>query len=315
MAYSYANIINDLLQGVTASSTPQDQFNGQREAENYASTERWELEMAEYQRQLQESERRYQEMMAAQQAEADRRAAEERKRAEEDRVAQQAEWDRQYKAQQDEIARQEAARLAAEQQAEAERQRVIQETEARNARSRAYTEGRQKLMGEAVDNINTAYSGFNDAYFDQFAQDFVAAYAPKIQMEYDEAARDRTFSYADTGNLRSSAAARSFGDLSRGKAEKETALADESRNQANSFRDAVDGQKSDAISAIFASGAVGSENLPDGVTDVGGALAGIGENLGALTQTQKNKTATLTRPSFKSNIDFDLNGYGARPGF
>jgi hypothetical protein len=207
--------------------------------------------------------------------------------------------------------------MFAQQQADAQRQMLAEtqatraeataRAEAKAAAARQYAEGRNALIEKSRTAINDAYSGFDDNYFNGFANDFVNYYKPKLATEADNANRTATFSYANTGGLRSSAAARSFGDLTRQKAEKEGQVANAGIDAAGEFRNDLDTQKSDALSLLFSSGAVGADSLPDG-GDAGAALAGIGSQLGALTQTQVNKAKNIKTPSFTANnLDLSMN--------
>lgn len=252
---------------------------------------------AEARRQRELEEQRYRERLAAEQARWDaERAADERRYAEQ-RAAQEAEAERQRAMMQAEIDRQIAAELAAEARREQERQEVLAQQQERAAQSRAYTDGRQALITEAEGAINAAYSGFDDAYFQDFARSMIQTQAPELERQATAKGRELTMGAARRGNLKSSAAARQFGDLSREKAAAQAQLAGQASDAASSFRSNIDAQRRDALTSIWSAGAVGSENLPDGVSDANTALGGIGAQLGALTQTARNRAASVTRPT------------------
>jgi hypothetical protein len=250
---------------------------------------------------------RAQEAAARQQVQWEQQRASDEQRYQQQLTAQQAEAERQRQAQdsynQQMLAGQQS-QLQAQQQAAAEE---LARQQAKAEQARKYAEGRNTLIDKARGDINAAYSGFDDNYFHQFAQDFVNYYKPQLGREADQSQKQATYSYADSGNLRSTAAAKSFGDLNRQRAEKEGEIANSAIDNANSFRGDIDQQKSDALSLLFSSGAVGADSLPDG-SDAGSALAGIGSQLGALTTTQANKAKNIKAPSFSAGaMNLSLN--------
>lgn len=253
-------------------------------------------EEARRQRELEEA--RWREQMEAEQRrwEADRADAE--RRYQEQLAQQLGEAERQRQAQEAEIARQ----IAAEQRAEALRQQEREETLAqqqqRAQQSREYSEGRQALITKAESDINAAYAGFDDDFFNTFAQQFTAQHMPELERQAADKSRATTMAAARKGNLKSSASARQFGELAQEKSAAQAQLAGQGADAAQQFRSNIDGQRRDALSAIWSAGGVGSEVLPDGVTDVAGALGGIGAQLGSLTQTARNRAGSINNSFF-----------------
>lgn len=275
--------------------------------------------------------------LAAQQAEWQRQADLETQRASESAAAQQAQWQEmlaqqeariqsQLQQQQEEAQRQrdQEAQTVAEQMAQRkaeldfqkEKQAAEQARAAERARlTREYATGRQKAMDTSRTAIDTAYAGFNDDYFKKFAQDFVNYYKPKLDRQTTEANRGATFAYSDSGNLRSTAAARAFGDISRQSAEKSGEIANGAVDASKGFQQDIEGQKGEALDLLNSSAAVGNPNLPDDIDQAGfdSLMSGIGSQLGALTQTQVNKARAIKTPSYgAANLNM---GFTARlPG-
>lgn len=227
--------------------------------------------------------------------------------------AQKAEADRQYNLLMDQFGRQAAAQKEQFEWQKAERAAEIAAAEKRAADSRAYVTGRNELIDKSKADIDAAYAGFDDTYFQKFAQDFVSTYRPEANRAYKDATDKATFAFADSGNLRSSATAKAFGDLARQDQQNRGKIANGAIDASQSFRNDIDSQKSDALSLMFSSGAVGSDILPDGVSDVSGMLSGIGSQLGALTTTAANKAKTIRAPSFNSGA-LNLNLSTRLPG-
>jgi hypothetical protein len=256
------------------------------------------VQEAEAARQRAIEEQRARERAAAEQGRYDQQRADDERRYQAQLQAQQAEAERQRQMMQAEIERQTAEQRRIEALRESERQQIVRQQQERAEQTRQYTTGRQVLIEQAESDINAAYSGFDDGYFQDFAQSFVQQHAPELARQVQAKARGTTMDAARRGAVNSSATARQFGDLNREKVKAETQLAGEGQNAAQGFRTAIDGQKRDALTSIWSAGAVGAENLPDGVNDANAALGGIGAQLGSLTATARNRAATVKAPQF-----------------
>ncbi len=263
-----------------------------RQAEAEAARYR---ELLEQQRQIAEqqradAERRYQEQLAAQLAEAERQRTFEREQIE-----------RQATTQRDESARQEALQRELEATRQRERAETMAQQTARATAARDYATGRQRLMDDGRKKVDEAFAGFDDGYFQDFAKAFVGQYKPQAERGYEKARKQTTFALGDKGNLRSSAGAREFGDLRLELADNESKIAGAASDAAQSFRGDVERQRSDALGLVFSAGGVGSETLPDGVTDIGGMLEGLGSQIGGLTTTAQRRAQAIRAPSFASS--------------
>jgi hypothetical protein len=269
---------------------------------------------AEAQRENTLEDQRYQDLLAQQTTMFNQQRADDQARYDSQFSAQQTEAQRQRDLLQAEIDRQNTANATAAAQAEQERQASLAQATAHAQQVRQYVTGRQGLIDSSTQAVNDAYSGFNDQYFNDFAKSFVDYYKPQIEQDYGKQSKDLTYSYANAGNNRSSAAARAFGDLDKARTKEEAGVASSASDAANSLRDSINGQRGDALSLVLNSGAVGAANLPDGMS-ASDALGGIGSQLGALTQTARNRAQNLNRPSITAlPFNLSLAGVGSRPG-
>jgi hypothetical protein len=275
-------------------TSPQDaEAARQRAAEQARAEERLRIEQEMANTQRADQERRYQEQLAAGQAEAERQrqilTGEIERRAELERGA------------------------AAQQQAERDAERAQTAERARQARE--FATQRQTKMDEAKAGVDSAYAGFDDTYFQKFAQDFTSHYAPQIQREYADQRGQTTNSFADAGTLRSSMSADAFGDLTRGRGEKEAQVASAAQDRAQAFEDDILGQKNDALTAINSAGSAASPLLPDGSFDVASSLGGLNSQLGQITTTAQNRAQRVNTPNLTVNpLDLSLAAYAKRPG-
>jgi len=233
------------------------------------------LQQQLFQEQLAAEQARHNELLAAQQAEADRRYAAEQAAAEQFR-------------------QQNEAILAAQ---EAERANVERLAAERAQRATAYATARGDRVGAARDEINNAYSGFDDAYFDQFRQDYIGANKPQLDRAYRDTVRESRLDLADRGNLNSTAAAMFFGDLARTKAQKEAELAASAEASTRGFRNAIDSQRLDDLSSLTSS-AFATQELPDGVTDLDTALSDLDAQIGLISGDARRRATNISRPGY-----------------
>lgn len=292
--------------GTKSPNTTRQEQEAQRQAaaelERYRALLEQQTKLAEQQRA--DEERRYQEQVAAQQAEAERQ-----------RAFQTEQQNRLIQAQRDEATRQETLQRELEATRQGERNATMAQQQARADAARQYVEGRMALMDKGRKDVEQAFSGFDDAYFDAFAKSFVGQFKPQLERAYDKSRKDTTFGFSDTGNLRSSAAGRAFGDLRLDLVKKEGELAGAASDASTSFRNDIENQKSDALSLINSAGGVGADNLPDGVTDIGGMLEGLGAQIGSISQSAQRRAQTIRAPSFASQgANVNLNFTTRKPG-
>lgn len=285
-------------------SAQEAELQREREAEDARIQALLDQQQRIYDQQRTDSDARAQAQLAAQQAQAQAQQQATADLVNRQITAQQTEYDRQYQAQQAAESRREAE--YADQQAQA----------AEHARlARTYATGREHLIDTNKAAIDSAYSGFDDGFYKNFEGAFVDANKPQVEENYRTATKQATYGFGDAHNLRSSAAARAFGDLAGQRTKNEAKLAGAAVDNASTFRDSIEGQKADAMGLLFQAGATGQPDLPDGFTDadVSGALGGIGTQLGSISQSALARAKAIKVPSFDSTgLSF---GYATkRPG-
>jgi hypothetical protein len=273
--------------------------------------------------------------ISAQQAEAARQREEELRLAEERRQQDLARWEQQRaadqaradaqiaaltKLQQD----QQAAALAAQQQQQAameamaaqaaadrdaERQRQAQERAQQEARAqqraaaqRQYADGRSAAIGNAQDQINAAFGGFNDDFFNRFAEDFRSYYTPQLSRSFDDATKRVTFGLARTGNLDSSAAADAYGRLAEQRAGAEADIAAGARDTANRFRSDIDNQRRALQSEVFSALSLAPPMNADDIS-ADSALGGISSALGDVGGRAAAAARGIQAPQFGAFSD------------
>lgn len=204
-----------------------------------------------------------------------------------------------------------AEALAAAQ--EAERAAAAQLAQERADAALAWSTGRRSRVDQTRNDIASAYSGFDDAYFDNFRDEYISASKPAMDREFKQTVRDSRLALADRGNLNSTAAAIFFGDLARERATSEASLAATATDATQQFRNTVDAQRSDDLNALNYSTFATEQALPDGVTDIDGALRDLDSELGLLTGDARRRATSITRPGFSSIYNSGYSSVGDAP--
>lgn len=244
----------------------------EREAQKQAAAEaeaRWQAMLAEMQNASTTQS-------AADRAYADQQTATMRAEAEARAATQKQQYD-------DLIARQDAQRAAEEAAAGAKADRSI-----------AYNTGRQNLVDAFTAEVNTAYSGFDPAFFQKYIADYQDAANPELDRQRKREQEQLVYGFADAGSIDSRAANRKFAEADRVDASRRASVAQNAYSSAQDLQDKIDGQRRDALTTAFTSGLVGREDLPDGVTDVSGQLARVQQGLSGLAGDVRNRAGSVS---------------------
>ena len=164
--------------------------------------------------------------------------------------------------------------LQAKQQAQAD---------AQAARQSEYDTGRASLLSQGSSDIDKAFAGFNDDYFNNFANSYMAKVKDQVDTQKVEAQKQLAFGLARHGTLDSQANANAQGLLAQTEGR---TLADEgvnATNQSNQLRSNVAQAKSNLLGQVQSSESIGS---PIAASDEGGVQ-------GAL-QTQRSVISGIT---------------------
>jgi hypothetical protein len=166
---------------------------------------------------------------------------------------------------------------------------------------RAEEAARQARIKSGMENINNAFSGYDDAFYSERATDYMNYAKPEIQDQYVDAMKDLTRALARSGNLNSSLAAQRRADLLEKRNKAEVDAARRGQGYANDTRAALANVKSNLIqqnnaladptliAAMAANQSQAASALPD-YSPIGQLFAGATQGLATQQQLEaRNK--------------------------
>lgn len=106
-------------------------------------------------------------------------------------------------------------------------------------------QARQARIREGQGGIDTAFSKFDDGYYDNYKQDYLGYYRPQLQDQAAEARKKVIFNLSRSGNLDSSAGADALADFEKERGIKEGQVGASALDAVNSFRQSVNQNKTD----------------------------------------------------------------------
>lgn len=228
---------------------------------------------AEARRQEEANRAREAEERAAREAELDRQR-------EEDRAAQAA-----WEAEQTRL--QEEATRVAEEAAEAARNEEaarLAAAEAQAQRQRDWQAGRTTRAAGITGQIDSSFANYDDDYYNTFESDYLSRYNPGIQSQADEAKRQATLAFAQSGNLNGSAATRRFGLLEQRRAEEQARVASEAADARKMHEKEILAQRRSLLDQALSQSVLGDpsavpEDLSAGLADIDARIAAFTPNI------------------------------------
>jgi len=166
---------------------------------------------------------------------------------------------------------------------------------------RAEEAARHARIKSGMENINNAFAGYDDAFYNERAADYMNYAKPEIEDQYVDAMKDLTRALARSGNLNSSLAAQRRADLLEKRNKAEVDAARRGQGYANDTRAALANVKSNLIqqnnaladptliAAMAANQSQAASALPD-YSPIGQLFAGATQGLATQQQLEaRNK--------------------------
>lgn len=117
---------------------------------------------------------------------------------------------------------------------------------------------RQARIKTGQSNIDSAFAGFNDDFYQGYQDDYLGYYTPQIDDQYSDAVKRLTLQLAQTGNLTGSVGANQLGDLQKFYDTQKTSLTNRALDATNTLRGDIDARKSQLYADNRASADPGS---------------------------------------------------------
>lgn len=112
---------------------------------------------------------------------------------------------------------------------------------------RSDADARAQREADAIAAVDAAYSGYDSAFFNNYAQDIINSRLPSLRDQYKEKNRSTTLNLSQRGTGQSSAAARILGRLRGAQAADEAQLAQDASDATETLRAQLDANRSAAI--------------------------------------------------------------------
>lgn len=103
---------------------------------------------------------------------------------------------------------------------------------------------RQNRISQGVSNIDSAFSGFDDDFYQRYQDQYLDYYTPQLDDKYQDAVKRLTLQLAQTGNLTGSVGANQLADLKEYYGQQGQAITGQALDATNQLRGNIDNRKS-----------------------------------------------------------------------
>lgn len=145
---------------------------------------------------------------------------------------------------------------------------------------------RQDRIKTGTQSIDSAFSQFNDPYYEKYQNDYTSNYTPQLSDQYNDAYRKLVLGLSHSGNLSSSEGARDIGSLKKTFADSKVQVANQALSATNALRGNVESERSKlmqlntesadpAQAGSSATSAAASLTAPPAYSPLGNAFANI----------------------------------------
>lgn len=128
--------------------------------------------------------------------------------------------------------------------------------------ARASDGARRRVVSQNLDQINGAFAGFDDKYYNSIADAFKNYYQPQVNRQFDTA--QRNLLYSAPGGVGSTEFARQLSEAERERQQAGTDVADSAQNEALSARNQIEGTRANLLGLAESSedpGALGQQAI------------------------------------------------------
>lgn len=158
---------------------------------------------------------------------------------------------------------------------------------------RADEVARQQRIASGMTQIDGAFSGFNDDFYNKIKQNYVNYATPELDRQTGQARDNLIYALSRNGNLDSSAFIKKNNDLQHEADTARIGIADTGLNQANAMRGNVENTRSGVVAELNATSnsdaatatamrQANNLNVPQGYTPLGNLFANFAGTLGQI---------------------------------
>jgi hypothetical protein len=197
-----------------------------------------------------------------------------------------------------------------------------QQAAAAEAQARAEAARRASNLNTGMANINNAFAGYNDDYYNKIGNEYMAYYTPQLQQQSEKAREQMMFNASRSGTQNSSAYAKNLASLDQQMGLRRNEMQTQSNDRMNLARADIARQKSNQVAALNASQgelAAGNPFLTGQIAVSGPTLApysALGDLFGGVTGVASNYAAASNaqkdRDMMKAYFD---KGVGRQSGY
>lgn len=119
--------------------------------------------------------------------------------------------------------------------------------------ARQAEQDRQNRVRQGQSQVDEAFAGFDDGYFNKYKSDYLDAYKPQVAQQYSDTRKNVALALSRTGNLSSSYGGQQMAGLDTKRLERENQLGDSAIQAVGERRNAVEDNRSDLYNLAAAS--------------------------------------------------------------
>lgn len=119
--------------------------------------------------------------------------------------------------------------------------------------AREQQQQQQSAIESGMKQINSAYSGFNDDFYNKVKKDYTSFASPQLYQQYGQNVKNLDYNLANRGLTRSSAGSDLSGLLSQGLAQGQQGVADAAQGQSDTIKNQVAQSKNTLVGQLQAS--------------------------------------------------------------
>jgi len=117
---------------------------------------------------------------------------------------------------------------------------------------------RQARITQGQSGIDSAFTNFNDDFYNKYTTDYTSYYQPQLDDQYSDAVKRLTLQLAQTGNLTGSVGAKQLADLQKNYDTQKLAVTNQAQSATQALRGNIDNKKSQLYADNRASADPGS---------------------------------------------------------